>query len=313
MLNSHLPVDRSKAMEKFVRLSVGVITTVVLSCLGYGQVTALTPYAKATLLDASDSESSISYDFITGPADKIKRDVIIENSLRVSGRVLKSTYELPAGVKRTEVFSHYQELLRQIEAQHLFVCDGRDCGRSTIWASEIFQRRDLSAPTRTQEYSASVLMQDGQQTLFAVYVVARGNLRVMAHIEQVVVDEPVTFDNNQTLRDELLRRGSVMLKDIKPSLSGALTATDLEEIVAIVEDLSLLDTQQIYVVCHLHGSRATQALLDASTKCAESVVEVIVENTTNQAFAFGTGPLIPHETRPLTRVELVVPALVRRE
>ena len=156
-------------------------------------------------------------------------------------------------------------------------------------------------------------MDDGKQSLFSIYVVARGNLRVMAHIEEILLDEPITLDINQSLQDELVRRGMVMLRDIEPSLTGALSSSDLARIVDSVKELSLLDTHEIYVVCHIHGSRSTQLLIDASDKCAETVAEQIESQTSYQAASFGVGPLIPLQDKPLTRIELVVPALLRRE
>ena len=279
----------------------------------YAQEVSIPPFPGATLLDSKDSESLVNYDFITGPAEKIKRDILIENMVRVKGRVIKSTYTLPSGTKREEVFGHYQDELGARTAQTVFQCQGPDCGQAATWSGQIFKRRDLSAPIRNQSYSASVVMDDGKQSLFSIYVVARGNLRVMAHIEEIMLNEPITLDINQSLEDELVRRGVVMLKDIEPSLSGALSSSDLTRIVDAVKGLSLLNTQEIYVVCHIHGSRSTQVLIDASAKCAETVAEQIESQTTYQAASFGAGPLIPLQDKPLTRIELVVPALLRRE
>ena len=289
---------------------IPVFSTVMFA---HAQSITVQNFPGATLLDFSDDQTEVSYDFITGPADKIKRDVIIENSVRVTGRVFRSTYALPSGTKREEVFAHYQDQLQRLNAQTIFACDGPDCGRSTTWASQIFKRRDLSAPIRNQSYSASVVDGGSEQNLFAVYVVARGNLRVMAHVEQIVLSSPVSFDTNQSLEDELIRRGVVMLKEVTPSLTGGITTNDLKIIVESIQELSLLSTHEIYVVCHIHGSRPTPSLVDASSKCAQSIVTAISEETDLTASAFGAGPLIPLEDRPLTRIELVVPALVRRE
>ena len=300
-------------MKKYVKQIWSAVGLVAVASIAHAQSGSLTAFTGSTLIDESVSNSSQVYDFITGPADKIKRDVVIEYSVRVKGVVRRSTYSLGSDVNRKEVFNHYQDQLQELGAETIFTCEGPDCGRPTAWASEIFKRRDLSAPIRNQSYSASVVTSDDSQSLFSIYVVTRGNLRVMVHVEEATLDEPISFDSTQTLRDELVRRGVVTLKDVAPSRSGALTTRDLTAITDIVGESSLLSTQEIYVVCHIHGSQSTQSLIEASTKCAETVASAITESTPYQASALGTGPLIPLDDRPLTRIELVIPSLLRRE
>lgn len=300
-------------MPKHVSQLVSWAISLLIVGFVHAQEVSIPAFPGATKLDSTDSESPTNYDFITGPAEKIKRDVLIENSVRVTGQVIKSTYSLPSGTKREEVFDYYQDRLQDRNAQTVFLCQGPDCGQAATWSGQIFKRRDLSAPIRHQSYSASVVDVEGAQTLFAIYVVARGNLRVMAHIEEIKLAERITLDTNQSLQDELVRRGAVVLRDIEPSLTGSISSSDLARIVDVVKELSLLVTQEIYVVCHIHGSRRTQVLIDASSKCAETVAQQIESQTSYQSSSFGAGPLIPLDDKPLTRIELVVPALLRRE
>ena len=68
------------------------------------------------------------------------------------------------------------------QAQPAFECEARACGRSNLWANNLYGIRQLYGRDRFQRYQA-VALPGGWQTL---YVIERGNQEIYAHLERVV-------------------------------------------------------------------------------------------------------------------------------
>lgn len=270
----------------------------------------LTRYTASTIIEYGLIEGS--YDFIYASVDKIKRDVSFESSVRFTGSGQKITYEMPRGVSREDALRWHTSQLDRQGGTMLFSCDGPDCGRATIWASQIFRIRSLSAPDRQQSYAAYALGDDSDQTLVALYVVERGNKRVNAHIEVVKPNAPVTFDENRGFADSLNATGIAVIRNVTPGRDGSINADAKEVIGDIAVQLSSLLASDVYVICHLHASGSTEPLIEASGRCAEEVAGLLAEKTSFEPKPMGVGPLIPVEGRKLSRIEVVVPSLMRQ-
>ena len=253
-----------------------------------------------------------TYDFVYAPVDKIKRDVSFESSVRVNGTGEKITYEMPRSVSREDAFQWFASQLEQQGASMLFKCEGPDCGRATIWASQIFRLRELSAPDRQQTYAAYVSWEGEKQFLVAVYVVERGNKRVIAHIELVQPAEAASFDENRGIADQLAATGVAVIRNVEPARDGSLDESEMAVILKLAEQMSTMVSRDIYVVCHIHAPGSAQPLIDSSQKCANTVSEQLASVSSLQSTGMGVGPLMPVEGRKLSRVEIVVPSLMRR-
>lgn len=270
----------------------------------------LSRYTASTIIEYGVIEGS--YDFIYASVDKIKRDVSFESSVRFAGSGQKITYEMPRGVSREDALRWYTTQLDRLGGTMLFSCEGPDCGRATIWASQIFRVRSLSAPDRQQSYAAYVLGEGSNQTLIALYVVERGNKRVNAHIEEVKPSGPVTFDENRGFADSLNATGIAVIRNVTPKRDGSIDADAKKVISAIAKQMSNLITRDIYVVCHLHASGSADPLIEASGRCAEEVAGQLAAESSIEPKAIGVGPLLPVVGRKLSRVEVVVPSLMRQ-
>ena len=253
-----------------------------------------------------------SYDFIYASVDKIKRDVSFESSVRVTGTGVRITYEMPRGVSRDDAAQWFTDQLDELKATLLFKCDGPDCGRATIWASQVFRLRDLSAPDREQSYAAYVLNSESSQELVALYVVERGNKRVIAHIELVRSNDVVDFDENRGFADVLTATGFAVINDVEPSRDGSFDSTEVSVIASIAGMMSSIVARDIYVVCHIHAAGSAEKLIESSQKCAETVSEQLAEVSSVKSMSMGVGPLFPSEGQKQSRVEVVIPSLMRR-
>lgn len=254
------------------------------------------------------------YDFITGPIDKIRRDVRIDNSVRMAGTLTRVTWRAPDGTRLEDAVAHYRELLLGRDARVVFECAGPDCGRSNVWANDVFGVPVLAAPRQSQHYvAASIDAGAGQPLLAAVYVVQRGNRRVYAHVDAFLPDPGVAveFARNRDLAEMLARRGHVVVEGVVPARTGTLDAEALAGIDAVAPSLSAFSGQTLYVICHLGGSSPTAALLERSTTCAAQAAERLAGNGVT-AEPFGAGPLMPRDDAPPERLELVSPHRLRR-
>ena len=281
-----------------------------------GCIAAQEPVISAQPRDRLNSESTSEkvepYTFIYGPVDKVKHEVSFTQSIKVFGIVHRRTYEMPTDISRLESFKRYRNELIEQGGQLLYECDGKDCGRATIWGSEVFKERELSTIDRKQSYLAGSMDVDGDKRLISVYVVERANHRVFAHIVEVIPDAPVEFGKNLNVDTSLARYGFVHIEDVIPKIEGELTAADTDEIRRIArEQLTEFVDESIYVVCHLAGTLSTDELVENSQQCAESVAKIIQKELDIEVFAFGSGPFSPVNGIATSRIELVIPNLLQ--
>ena len=248
--------------------------------------------------------------FVYGPVDKIKRQVFFEEMVRAHGKVSSVLIELTAGTDRRDLSDWFTNRVDQEGFLTLYSCDGQDCGRATIWANEIFKVRELSAPNRNQAYVA-VSIQDGNRQILAyLYVVARGNRRVVAYLTQIDLGEPIRFDDD--IADRLMADGMIQLP-VPPKVNGNISDEDLETLARMASDFDVVSSHRVFVVCHMHGPGDPDEIIKSSELCAEKVAQVIAENSTLNPTPIGIGPLVPINGRGVTRVELVVPGLLKRD
>jgi len=259
------------------------------------------------------AEESRPHEFIVGPVDKMGQEVRFEHAIRVEGEKIRVTYQIPPGFQLTEVLEHYEKQMRRTADKVLFRCHGPACGRSSIWANDVFGIRLMTAPNRNQYYLAATFTADEQQSLVAIYLVERGNKRIYVHVEQVVTGAHFDFDGNRNFAERLAKRGFVRIEGIVPNGQGALDENQLEQLDVLAESLASFAGQQVYVVCHLYGSMNVDKLLERSEECAELAAERIAEVSGVTTIPFGTGPMAPTEESTDSRLELVLPSRLRSE
>lgn len=279
-------------------------------------------FADVLLLDAPPRSSSVEsfasediapYDFIVGPIERVKREIKFERAIRVSGKVRSETYEVSSDMNREAATEWYREALLAAGGEVVFECEARDCGRAALWGGSIFKQRVLSAFDSKQHYLAAALKSDQSTELFSIYVVERGNRRVYAHVVQVSVDGEVDLGTNQDFSGTLARHGQALVEGVVPDGQGELNDEALGRLKELANQL-LAFSENIYVVCHVYGSRSSELLLEQSQSCAESAAQTLNDEVDIDVIPFGAGPLAPLQGGvPQSRVEIVVPALLRRE
>ena len=269
-------------------------------------------FPRSWIVEYEEVAESLPYRFVTAPVDKIRQDLRIEG-VRVTGPVQRVTYRIPEGEQLDDIAAHYRELLDAGGSGVVFSCDGPDCGRSTIWAHDVFGIPILVAPNRSQRFLAAPTTIGGVAKLVSVYAVQRGNRRLYAHVEVVVPEEEVVFDTNRTLAETLARTGFAVIDGVVPDAVGALTGEDIARIEAVAATLGAFGRETIHVVCHLYGSAPVDELKRRSERCAATAAETLRRAGGVAAQASGLGPLGPQEGLAKSRVELVLPYRLRSE
>ncbi len=249
-----------------------------------------------------------AWEFVFGPVEKIRRDVIIDRKVRFTGVRETATYRVGAGRSPEDAFRHYRA---QLSGEVLFECRARDCGRSNYWANYVFDQADLYGLDRNQYYFAAEVPTEEGGVLVAVYAVERGNKRVYVHVETFVPDDPVRFASNADLLARLSGHGQVVVAGIAPLEDGSLPADAAARLSALATELAPLAGRTIYVVCHLYGRREASDLLRASKDCGESAAQLLNIGSGPAFVGIGIGPLAPAGARR-SRIELVLPHLLER-
>ena len=294
-------------------LLLGGLSAILIAQTSVAEILLLDAPARSSSVDSYISEDVTPYDFIVAPVERIKREINFKRVIHVDGRVRSETYEMSSDTSREEAMDWYREELLSAGGEIVFECEARDCGRAAIWGGSIFKLRVLSAFDSKQHYLAAALKNELSTELFSIYVVERGNQKVYAHVVQVSVDGEVDLGTNQDFSAILARHGQVVVEGVVPDRQGELNDDALERLKALTDELVPF-TENIYVVCHVYGSRSSELLLEQSQSCAESAAQTLNDEADIEVIPFGAGPLAPLQGGiPQSRVEIVVPALLRRE
>lgn len=244
----------------------------------------------------SPSASVRGYTFVTGRVDRSSRAWRADRSERVAAEVVRVTYRASDGTRFEEVFEHYRHVLGEAGAELVFSCRGRSCGRSTVWANDVFGVKELVAPDAAQSYLAAKA--DGK--LVSVYVVQRGNRRVYAHVDLALSDTPLAQPAADGVGGALSRLGFAVVPNVMPDDGGAIPAQALD---AFAAELKPFAERTLHVVCHFDG--AFEAAMLRSKTCAEQAAAQL-RALGFEARSFAAGPLLPRADAPSRRVELVL-------
>lgn len=270
-------------------------------------------YPRAEIVEYRREAEARPRSFVMGRVDSIRRELRVQDQLEVPATLESATYLIPEGIATEQVVEHYHQ---RLGGELLFRCSGRDCGRSNDWANQIFNIATLYGPDARQHYRA--VERDGD--LVSLYVVERGNRRVYAHLTVLTPDPDWNDDPNALLTRRLAERGWAVIEAVQPDPEGNFDSAATAVLGDLVDALAQFADQEVYLVCHLQGAAGTAALQSASQRCAERGAEVIgaagadaAESGLPELRPYGAGPLLPRPPHAASRLELILPELLRRD
>lgn len=121
------------------------------------------------------------------PVREVNNEIRSASMARLPVKGVGQLYEVQGGANREEARDHYLRELQARGAQVLFECSGRNCGRSNVWANQIFKQSSLYGRDNNQDYLvAGSIDENGQPWLTMVYTVTRANQREFVWVEHLV-------------------------------------------------------------------------------------------------------------------------------
>ncbi|MEX0963414.1 MAG: DUF4892 domain-containing protein [Pseudohongiellaceae bacterium] len=250
---------------------------------------------------------------VLGGLERVRGEVIPENSERLNGDVTRIMYEVPQTFRGEDVYQFFQEQIASRGYEVLFDCRGRGCGNSNYWANDIFRNRILYGPESDQYYTAFRASPSLENAAyFSIYIITRVNRRIYAYLEviepggaqessQIAMEQNAVSQtgapaslNNASLLQRLTRQGSVVLPDIVFGQNDELAAAvDLGPIVAALNADSSLT---VYLVAHLkEEGQSLELLTRRSTVRATALRQALITAgiEAGRIEAAGVGPLAP--------------------
>ena len=282
--------------------------------VGFTDHTLIAGFADSEIIDR-ELQRDINYRIILGALERVRGEVIPEDSKRLRGDVTKITYEVSQEFTGGDVYAFYQEQLTAKNHEVLYSCGGRECGSSNYWANDIFRNRILYGPERNQHFIAFRANPALEESpYFSVYIITRVNRKIYAYIE--IVEPAGTEESEQiavTVETEkpqiteqlsdvagsnflqrLQEQGSVILPPISFQSNDRLAGpADVESLVSALNSDQALS---VYVVAHLKkDGLSLQELMQRSLVRASSLRQALIEAgiEARRIEAAGVGPLAP--------------------
>ncbi|MDX1633141.1 MAG: DUF4892 domain-containing protein [Marinobacter sp.] len=143
------------------------------------------PYERASLELERPIQSS-SHRILLSPVREVNDEIRSESIIRPAVEGVGQLLQVNRDASRSAARKYYLDQLDERNAVILFRCTGRDCGRSNVWANQIFNEARLYGRDINQDYLAAAYKDtDGVLHLVLVYTVTRGNQREYVWVEQL--------------------------------------------------------------------------------------------------------------------------------
>ena len=282
--------------------------------VGFSDHALISGFADSEIIER-ELQTDINYRIILGALERVRGEVIPEDSGRLRGDVTKITYEVSQEFTGGDVYAFYQEQLTAKNYEVLYSCGGRECGSSNYWANDIFRNRILYGPERNQHFIAFRANPALEESpYFSVYIITRVNRKIYAYVEivepagteepeqiavTVEIEEPQIPEQLSSVAgsnflQRLQEKGSVILPPISFQSNDRLAGpADVESLVSALNSDQELS---VYVVAHLkQDGQALQELMQKSLVRANSLRQALIAAgiDARRIEAAGVGPLAP--------------------
>ena len=169
------------------RVVFRAVVTAVALVTGAAQATQVPPEPfKDSVLENSVSISSPGRLVLFSPVREVNSEIRSASLARLPVKGTGQLFRVLDGASREEARDYYRRELQARGAQILFECTGRGCGRSNVWANQVFDQSTLYGSDSNQDYLiAGSVDENGKPSLTLVYTVTRGSQREYVWVEQL--------------------------------------------------------------------------------------------------------------------------------
>ncbi|KPQ01431.1 DUF4892 domain-containing protein [Marinobacter sp. HL-58] len=293
------------------RLSQSVVCFAVF-CLGWtgsasAQVPPPEPFPDAEL-DTEVTIESPGHLVLFSPVREVNDEIRSSAMARLPVKGVGQLYELQRDANREEARNHYLRELQARGAQTLFECSGRNCGRSNVWANQIFDQSKLYGRDSNQDYLvAGSIDENGQPWLTLVYTVTRGNQREYVWVEHLVLPQGTDIPG---LGNESERIRGPIVVPWEGSITFRFDWTSSDR--RIINDWADEDGARVILTAYseLQEDESLEESMERAEKAAESLAQVLgksgVSESRQTIITVGPAVVIPNPDRQGDRVEVMV-------
>lgn len=235
---------------------------------------------------------------------EIRSDVMAR--LPVSGNSL--LYRVSPDSSRVRALNYYRQTLLEAGANVLFECSGVRCGRSNVWANQIFNKSMLLGRDTAQAYLvAGTVSEDGTRWLTLVYTVTRGNLSEYVWVEHLKVGDGAVVPGLGSL-DKRIRGPLIVAWQDGFTVNFNWQSRDRRTL----RDWVSVDGAEAMLVVYseLEGSEPLEDSLARARKAGESLSELLAKTgipaDRQRVVVVGPGVLMADPKRQGNRVEIIV-------
>ena len=276
---------------------------------GVAQSLAQPPEAfPASALESTRTIQSPGHLVLFSPVREIRGEIRSDIMARLPADGIGQLYELSRDANRSAARRHYQRALQERDAVTLYDCSGVECGRSNVWANQVFEQARLLGRDSDQDYLVAVSADDsGQRWLTSIYTVTRGNLREYVWVEHLAIGADVQIPGYGDQSDRVL---GPILVPWEGSLTYRFDWTTTER--RRLNDWAAVDNAE--VVLAGFSELGTDTSFDEAIARAEAALGAMsellqktgVRGDQIRTVPVGPGVRMPGAPRPGNRIEILV-------
>ncbi|WP_404362370.1 DUF4892 domain-containing protein [Marinobacter sp.] len=166
-----------------VAMAVAVVTA------GGATAETISPFPRATVEKERPIVSS-GHLVILSALREVNNEIRSESMVRLDVEGKGQLLQIRPDASRAQARQYYLDELDARNAIILYRCTGRNCGRSNVWANQIFGEARLYGRDEDQDYIAAAYTDDeGQIQVVLVYTVTRGSNREYVWVEQLKTED----------------------------------------------------------------------------------------------------------------------------
>ncbi|WP_372997969.1 DUF4892 domain-containing protein [Marinobacter sp.] len=292
----------------FIRLVAATTCLLVLPSTGWSAPEEIPePFPQSTLENTVGIDSS-GHLVLFSPVREVNNEIRSETMARLPVEGEGRLYQVNRDSSRQKARDHYLGQLRQRNAQILFECSGIRCGRSNVWANQIFDQSVLLGRDATQDYLvAGTVTEDGARWLTLIYTVTRGNLREYVWVEHLRVESGATIPGFGSVSSRIAGpivvpwQGGVTYRfDWQATDRRRLNDLAREEgTVVVLVGYSVLETDESFNDAMDRARAATESLSELLSKTG-------VSRSQQETIVVGPAGVFSEPDRQGDRVEVVV-------
>lgn len=242
------------------------------------------------------------------PVREVNNEIRSAAMARLPVKGVGQLFEVQGGANREEARDHYLRELQTRGAQILFECSGRNCGRSNVWANQIFGQSTLYGSDNNQDYLvAGSIDENGKPWLTLVYTVTRANQRQYVWVEHLVAPQGTEIPG---LGNESARIKGPVVVPWRGGITYRFEWSSADR--RIINDWAREEGARVILVAYseLKGNESFEESADRAEGAAKSLAQVLAKSgvSENQQTIITVGPavVIPNPDRQGDRVEVMV-------